>query len=91
MLTDANLCDPVIYKQMEECAKHLELEKEHLGDRFPSDAEIVLEWSSSDGQGCLYYCVDHAERTIFWMNSMDISWMLAEVKGIDDLSQTSKM
>jgi hypothetical protein len=50
---------------------------------FPGDAEIVLELPPSveeEPVQCYYYCVNHQERIIFWMDKADLCFTLKEVR-----------
>jgi hypothetical protein len=93
MITDANICNKETYSQIEENARHLEYAKEQCSGSFPTDAEIVLELPPLDEPDarCYYYCVSHEGQTLFWLNEMEITWTLVEVKGLSDLSQASKI
>jgi hypothetical protein len=93
MVTDANICNAATYSKIEESARHLEQAKEQCSGAFPMDAEIVLELPPPDEPDarCYYYCVSHEGQTLFWLNEMEIMWMLVEVKGLSDLSQASKI
>jgi hypothetical protein len=67
-------------------------EKLRRGDAFPDDAEIVLELPPPEDKDfgvCYYYCVNHQERIIFWMDEMELSYMLGEVRGIESMAHVS--
>jgi hypothetical protein len=93
MITDANLCNQDIHSQIEESAKHLEHAKDQFSESFPTDAEIVLALPPLNklNARCCYYCVSHESQTLFWLNKVDISPMLVEVKGLSYLSQASEI
>ncbi|EIN08404.1 hypothetical protein PUNSTDRAFT_144011 [Punctularia strigosozonata HHB-11173 SS5] len=93
MLTDADLCDPETYRKIEEHAGHIMIVKFQYDEIFPENAEIVLELPhpkyGADSL-CWYYCINHQDRSLFWLNEMDIDWMLTEVKGITKPSHAKK-
>jgi hypothetical protein len=93
MITDVNICNEAAYMKIEESARHLEYAKEQCSGAFPTDAEIMLELPpvNEPHAECYYYCVSHEGQTLFWLNEMEITWMLSEVKGLINLSQTSKV
>jgi hypothetical protein len=75
MITDANICNEETYVQIKASADLLQHAKEQYGGSFPTDAEIVLElprWDESDAR-CYYYCINHEDQTLFWLNTKEIA------------------
>ncbi|EIN05627.1 hypothetical protein PUNSTDRAFT_137726 [Punctularia strigosozonata HHB-11173 SS5] len=87
-LTDARICDPDVYEKIQTAMKIIEEVKHSHGSEFPQDAEIVLELpSEGDGkESCYYYCVNHQERILFWLDVMDLHSTIGHVLGVENMS-----
>jgi hypothetical protein len=93
IFTEANIRDPHIRSLIEHSLKLVVAAKTWRGDSFPYDAEIVLELpppSDPEAQ-CYYYCVNHQERTLFWMDINDLDNMLEDARGITSMEHISTL
>ena len=53
--------------------------------------QLVLEpREDDDGMLCDYYFVNHAGRSVFWLEGWDASGVLSKCRGVDTLSHKGK-
>ena len=82
VFTDAYLYDPTTLEQLTACLEQI-TELVRKANIDVSENELVLDLQRGDDGEilCGYYFVDHAARSLFWLEVFDISPLLSEVRG----------
>jgi len=70
LVTDDPICQPNISSRITRWAERLEILIKTDELVLPEDYEIFITVAAED-DGCKYYFVDHATRTVFWLEEID--------------------
>lgn len=85
-LTEANLRDPRVLKEITRFVNRMEAKVEESGEALPTNVEVVLELGNDEWE---YYMIDHNLRAPFWLDEFDATWMADEINGIENKAQLS--
>jgi hypothetical protein len=85
IVTEANLYHAEVMHDIDSFIEHIDNVMRLKGIKLGPEVELVLEpMLSKDGTDivCGYYFVDHETRCLFWLENFDVSYTLADIKGV---------
>ena len=86
--TEADIRKPDVLEKVDKCIHKLHAQLDDQDSTLPEDTALVIE-PPEDAEGCWgYYFVDHANRTLFWLDEFELP--VQELDGEPTFSQLRK-